>query len=251
MTGRSQFPSDLPRMLCLAYITESVCQGGHTLCFRARSRGHVRPRERPLAASRPRMINRVPTIDRGGEPLDRPFSLCRRARRQEPQEQCRGGQPRSEERNLPEVSPGWGRRIAVHRPDKTVTAARNGFNVARLIRRVIERAPELVNRRVERMLELDEGAVGPELLLQLFASDQFTRPLEQDSEDAERPVLDFNAAIAIPQLSRHQVSFKRAKANQPGGSSRSLSAICLDRWPIRHWRRHLNSPLGRHTYHLF
>ena len=55
------------------------------------------------------------------------------------------------------------------------------------------------------MLEVDEGVVGPELLLQVFAGDQFARPAHEGGEDPKRLLRQENAVAAVSnKLARSQ-----------------------------------------------
>jgi hypothetical protein len=59
----------------------------------------------------------------------------------------------------------------LHRSDETVSAAGEGFDVARAGSGVSESFAHLVDRGVQAVVEVDEGVGGPEFLLQFFAGD--------------------------------------------------------------------------------
>src|SRR5215472_6352823 len=72
---------------------------------------------------------------------------------------------------------GWvrlrGGAVAIGRHgNETVAAAGERLDIARLLRAVAERGPDFANAKVQGVLEIDERAVSPELLLDGFASDQ-------------------------------------------------------------------------------
>jgi hypothetical protein len=66
--------------------------------------------------------------------------------------------------------------------------------------RVFQRVTELLDGRVEAVVEVHEGVTRPELLPQLLTRDQLTRPLQQQSQDPERLLLERDLAPVAAQL---------------------------------------------------
>src|SRR5262249_51643677 len=85
-----------------------------------------------------------------------------------------------------------------HRRNEAIAAARQGFYVNRPLRGVSKRLPQFVNGLVETVLEVAEGFVGPQALLNLFASDHLPSTLEEHCEDIERMTSkpDFHSVFA-------------------------------------------------------
>ena len=64
--------------------------------------------------------------------------------------------------------------------DKTISAARERFNVAGIFRRIAERAPKLIHCRVQAVLEIDKRPGDPNVLAQLLAGNHFAGMCQQD-----------------------------------------------------------------------
>ena len=65
--------------------------------------------------------------------------------------------------------------------DKPVTALGNSFDVARMFRGIAKQVTDLLNRRVQTVVEVHERIGGPKGLLQFFAGDNFAAAFEQDA----------------------------------------------------------------------
>src|SRR5690348_17931781 len=78
---------------------------------------------------------------------------------------------------------GSGRKDGFRRPrpphwsEESVTPARQRFD--KFVGGILERLTQSLDGSVDAVVELDDGAVRPKLLLQLFACNQLTRTLEQ------------------------------------------------------------------------
>src|ERR1700730_15867910 len=86
----------------------------------------------------------------------------------------------------------------VHRPDEAIAVTRQRFDEMRALRVVVERCPQPLHGIVQALLEVHKGVGGPELLLQLFPGDGFTRPFQQHDKDLYRLTLqpDLHALFA-------------------------------------------------------
>lgn len=105
--------------------------------------------------------------------------------------------------------------------------ARDGFNVARVLRRVAQNSPQPVHRRIQAVFEIDEDARGPDAVHKFFSADGHTRILKQGFQDAERLILNAEAYSMLPQIRSFNVQFERAEsensAERPRHSEESLA----------------------------
>jgi len=69
------------------------------------------------------------------------------------------------------------------RGDEPISASRQRLDKSRVIGGISERLPQLVDRRIQTIVEVNERVGRPVLGAKLFASDHFTGPLQQDGED--------------------------------------------------------------------
>jgi hypothetical protein len=83
------------------------------------------------------------------------------------------------------VDGNWRRSRTVQRPDESVSAAGDGFDVARLVGGIAQGPPEPINGGVEAMIEVDKRAVAPDFGEQLLARHQFTGLFEEGQQDLE------------------------------------------------------------------
>src|SRR4029077_14481651 len=81
------------------------------------------------------------------------------------------------------------RKLRSHPLDRSlpaIAAAGQGFDVARIVGRVAQRLPEAAHRRVDAVLELDDGGHGPEFAADFLTGHEVARPVEQHGEDSKR-----------------------------------------------------------------
>ena len=97
------------------------------------------------------------------------------------------------------------------RRDEPIAAARQRLDEPRVVRIVAERGAQALHRRVQAVLEVDEGAVRPQPLAQLLARDDVAGALEHQPEDLERLLLQADAGRARPQLAQPHVELERAE----------------------------------------
>ena len=63
---------------------------------------------------------------------------------------------------------------------------------------IVERAPELVDCRVEALVEVHMDIGARESLPHLFPSDELARLSQQQREDLERSLLEFDPSSSLP-----------------------------------------------------
>lgn len=78
-----------------------------------------------------------------------------------------------------------GRIAAFQGSDESISAARLRFDVPGILGGVSQRPPQLVDCRVQAVLEIDEGSLAPDLLAQLFTGNQFAGMRQQDQQNLE------------------------------------------------------------------
>ncbi len=88
--------------------------------------------------------------------------------------------------------------------------------LARVIGGISQRLPQLIDRRVEAVVKVDEGIGRPILIAQLFACDYFARSLQQNSEYVEWLFLELDPDAPLAQLPGAQVHFERSKSQDCG-----------------------------------
>jgi hypothetical protein len=98
--------------------------------------------------------------------------------------------------------------VRVHRRDKPITSPRHGFHKTGVVSGISEGFADFVNGLVEALIEVYERVGGPDLLPQLFSSDDLSRTIEQGANDLERLVLELDLDTALPQLTRSAVDFE-------------------------------------------
>ena len=81
--------------------------------------------------------------------------------------------------------------------DEAVSTARYGLDISRMLSRVAQRPPQLVNRRVDPMLEIDERPIAPEPLTKLLTRHKTTVVGEQQQQNFKRLARKANAYSAF------------------------------------------------------
>ena len=112
----------------------------------------------------------------------------------------------------------------MHRRDEPVSAFRQGLDILRILRGVAERLADLINRRAQAVVEVDDRFRAPDLLLQFLPGDDFSGVAEQDGEQLERLALQLDADAALPQFTGPQVGFEHAKPDFSRIASGSVRA---------------------------
>ena len=103
-------------------------------------------------------------------------------------------------------------RLPLHFADKTISAAGQSFNEAGIAGRVAQRFSDLVHRRVQAVIEVNEGVSRPELFAEFLASHDSAGAFQQNSEHCERLFLDSEACAVLAKFARDQVRLKHTEA---------------------------------------
>ena len=103
---------------------------------------------------------------------------------------------------------GTGGEFVLHGGDEAVSAAGEGFDVTGAGSGISQGFAHLVNGSVEAVVEVDEGVGGPELLLQLFARDDVSGMIEEQSEHLEGLALQAQLDATLAQFSRAEVELE-------------------------------------------
>jgi hypothetical protein len=72
--------------------------------------------------------------------------------------------------------------------------------------------PQLLDRGVDAVLEIDDSVVGPQFLLEFVAAYHLAGVLQQELEHKQGLSLQANGLLAVAQLTRPQVQFEVTKA---------------------------------------
>ena len=95
--------------------------------------------------------------------------------------------------------------------EEAVAAAGEGFDEARVAGLVAEGFADAVDGGVDAVLEVDEGAVGPELAADGFAGEDLAGALEQHGEDLEGLRVELDAEALAAEFSGGHVGSKIPK----------------------------------------
>src|ERR1041384_3662824 len=76
-----------------------------------------------------------------------------------------------------------GPTYAMHRGYEAVSKARQCFYITRLICRIAERLPELIDGRVKAMFEVTSGSSGPKAIAKIFARHHVGGPLHHRAQN--------------------------------------------------------------------
>ncbi len=109
------------------------------------------------------------------------------------------------------VSPG-------DRCDEAIPASRERLDKSRVVGGVSQRFAQLINRRVQAVVEVNEGISGPVLIAQLFASDYFPGPLQQEREDVKGLFLHLDSYAQLAHLTSAQIYLKHSETQDCGRS---------------------------------
>jgi hypothetical protein len=81
------------------------------------------------------------------------------------------------------------------------------------LRGVAQQLSKLIDHRVNAAVELYDGVIGPQFLLDFFAARYFASMIYQDPQDPEGLFLQHYLASALRQLTRVEVELKCPEAN--------------------------------------
>src|SRR5664279_3331329 len=88
---------------------------------------------------------------------------------------------------------------------ESISPASDSFDVSRLSGGVAKRPAKRRDRDVNAVIEIDDGVVRPELLLNLFAGGHLPAPFNQDSQDPKRLFLKQDLATGCIPIQRTQL----------------------------------------------
>src|SRR5512138_2634175 len=128
---------------------------------------------------------------------------------------------------------GYGLRLSLtlHGANEPIAASRQRLDVFRIVGRIAQRLAKSIDRRIERLLRVDETLLRPQSPAEGFARDELAGLLQQRREDEERLIGQADGTPISAQLLRAQVGFELIEAN-----SRSVR---IRRWHVRNdtkWR---------------
>ena len=94
------------------------------------------------------------------------------------------------------------------RRDEAIAPARQRLDEPRVLGRVAEHLAQLLDRRVEGVIEIDEGVGGPEPLAHRLAGDHLARALEEHHQQLKRLLLQLQPDALAPKLPRLEIDFE-------------------------------------------
>src|SRR5215470_9750380 len=92
-----------------------------------------------------------------------------------------------------------------------VSASRKRLDKNRIVRRIPERVPQSLDRRIQAMVKVHKRIRGPKAASQLFPRHQIPRRFQQGRQYLSRLLLQLYARAIPPQLSRLPVELKLPK----------------------------------------
>ena len=102
----------------------------------------------------------------------------------------------------------WFLTGVLHSGNETVTPPRQGFDVAGLVGRVPQHLAKSVHGGVESMIEIDECAALPKLLLKFIPSDDLTGPPYESRQNLQRLSLKPQTNPVLAQFARRLIECK-------------------------------------------
>ena len=100
------------------------------------------------------------------------------------------------------------------RGDKAISSSRKGLNVPGARCGIAQNLPNLIYRRIQAMVEIDEGVGGPKFLPQVIPRDDFTSPLQQNREHLPGLALQTQFHAILAQFSGVKVKFEDAEPDE-------------------------------------
>jgi hypothetical protein len=112
----------------------------------------------------------------------------------------------------------------LHGNQESIPAPGNSLNKARIRGRIPKGLSNLVDDGIQTVIKIDKGVGGPELLPQIFSSNNFTGSLEQYHQNLKWLLLQMHAHAGLAQFTARGIGFENSEA------------INLPRWFNRHGR---------------
>jgi hypothetical protein len=101
-------------------------------------------------------------------------------------------------------------------PCKPVALSGNGFHVARLIGGISQGLAELVDGRVQPVIEIDERRTIPQSLPQFFTRYHLMRAFQKDFQNLQRVASQPQTRPMLPQFIRRDVELKWTERHSRG-----------------------------------
>ena len=108
------------------------------------------------------------------------------------------------------------RVIPLHRRHESVTSASHCFNEAGIVSRIAERVADFVDGLVEAMVEVNEGVLGPEVLLKLLAGNDLSRLFQEHGENLEGLLLQLDPDPLPAKFSGPEIDFEDSEMDHMG-----------------------------------
>ena len=105
-----------------------------------------------------------------------------------------------------------GAAALINRSDKAVSTAGQRFDKTRARCGIAQRLPNLVDRRIQAVVEIDKGVGRPDLLPQIVAGDHPSGIFKQRGQDLERLFLQPDSGAILAQFAGRQVDFEDAES---------------------------------------
>ena len=121
---------------------------------------------------------------------------------------------------------------AVDGHEQSIAPARHCLDEARRRRRILERLAEPAHRRIQAVIEVDEGAVRPQALAEFLARDQPAGVFEERGQEHEGLVRQAAGDPVADQVSRPRVEQERTEANR---AQRGSADVHLSAWATLHY----------------
>jgi hypothetical protein len=97
-----------------------------------------------------------------------------------------GGPAIAEQRSFRSESVSCSQTTVFNGRDETVATAGKGLDISWSVRVVSESGTDLIDQEIDAALEVDEGFVAPDVLVDFFAGDDLTGALCEEQENGKR-----------------------------------------------------------------
>src|SRR5579862_1782997 len=101
----------------------------------------------------------------------------------------------------------------VHRSDKSVPAAVEGFYITRILRFVTKGLAELLHGTVEAKIEINKRIAGPEPFLQFFPTHHSPGTFQQQGQNLKWLILQFDVHAPLAEFASLKIQLIRTEAN--------------------------------------
>ena len=102
----------------------------------------------------------------------------------------------------------------IHLGDEAIAAPGKSFDVLRALGIVPQGFPNFHYGKIQPVLKVNKGAVGPKGLLNFLAGHELTMPFEKEKKQLKRLRLEGNKLPGFAQFTRFHVEFERAEAQR-------------------------------------